>query len=314
MAIQFLNDLSLHGSVILTQDNEDFPENPAIGTIVLKDQVIYAYITIGGLSTWYPFSSKTNSYIHTQGVESTSWLINHGLGTTDTWYQVQDIYGRIMMPAGITPVDENSFYIDFSAAVVGTAIIVGPDTVSAPSVETSLIDVNNGTVVIDSTGIKVNGEYLSNTGGAATVDPTLINAETTARIAADSTLQSTINAEATARIAADATLQAAIDALGASGNEIVSIAASNIDCSLGSFFKKTVSTTTTFSFSNVPASVAYLATVEIVHTSGTINWPPAVTWPDSLAPTLTTGKTHIFNFLTDDGGTTWRGSSLVNYA
>jgi hypothetical protein len=31
------------------------------------------------------------------------------------------------------------------------------------------------------------------------------------------------------------------------------------------------------------------------------------------APTLTTGKTHLFFFVTDDGGTRYRGSALVDY-
>jgi hypothetical protein len=38
-----------------------------------------------------------------------------------------------------------------------------------------------------------------------------------------------------------------------------------------------------------------------------------VVWPGGAAPTLTTGKVHLFMFVTDDGGTTWRASSLINY-
>jgi hypothetical protein len=88
-----------------------------------------------------------------------------------------------------------------------------------------------------------------------------------------------------------------------------------IDCSTGGYFAYTVSSNTTFSFSSVPASgTVYSAILEINHTGGTITWPAAVKWPDNTAPTLTTGKYHLFVFITDDGGTTWRGASLINYA
>ena len=55
-------------------------------------------------------------------------------------------------------------------------------------------------------------------------------------------------------------------------------------------------------------------TLRLVHTSGTITWFSGVIWPGGYAPTLTTAKTHLFIFATDDGGTTWRSSSLINYA
>jgi hypothetical protein len=93
----------------------------------------------------------------------------------------------------------------------------------------------------------------------------------------------------------------------------VAIAASDVDCSLGNYFTKTVNGATTFSFSNAPAAKAYSFTLEITHTSGTITWPASVKWPADTAPTLNTGKTHVLVFVTDDGGSRWRGGSLVNY-
>jgi hypothetical protein len=348
MAINVLSDLALNGSLIVTNNNNTFPDNPQVGTMLLKENVLYAYITVGGLTTWYPFSHKTNSYIHTQGADSSSWLINHGLGTNDVWYQVQDIYGSIIMSSGVTRVDTNSFYINFASATRGVVLVVGPDTVSAPSVETTSINVDNGAVIIDGTGVKVNGEYITSGGGSSAdigpeqtariaADATLqanINAEITARSNADTTLQSNVDAEITARTNADTTLQSSISTLQSSldaeitartnadttlqasltgGTSIVSMGSSTINCSSGTFFQYTVTTNTLIGFSNVPANVAYLATVKITHNSGTISWPNTVKWPSSSDPSLSTGKIHIFNFLTDDGGTTWRGSALVDY-
>ena len=95
-------------------------------------------------------------------------------------------------------------------------------------------------------------------------------------------------------------------------SNIVAVAASDIDCSAGNYFSKT-STGTTFTFSNVPSSRAYAFTLELTHTSGAIGWPGSVQWPGGAAPTLTTGKTHLFTFVTDDGGTRWRGVANINY-
>jgi len=94
---------------------------------------------------------------------------------------------------------------------------------------------------------------------------------------------------------------------------ITAVSALAIDCSTANYFTKTISANSTFTFSNVPASVAYSFTLELTHTSGTVTWPTTVKWPGDTAPTLTTGKTHLFMFVTDDGGTRWRGAYLVDY-
>ena len=91
------------------------------------------------------------------------------------------------------------------------------------------------------------------------------------------------------------------------------VSALDIDCSLGNYFTKTISADSTFTVSNVPSTKAYSFTLELTHTSGTITWFSGVQWPSGTAPTLTTGKTHLFMFLSDDGGTRWRASSLINY-
>ena len=91
------------------------------------------------------------------------------------------------------------------------------------------------------------------------------------------------------------------------------VAALDIDCSLGNYFTKTINANSTFTFSNVPPSRAYSFILELTHTSGNVVWPTAVKFPDDTAPTLTTGKTHLFMFVTDDSGVRWRASSLINY-
>jgi hypothetical protein len=94
---------------------------------------------------------------------------------------------------------------------------------------------------------------------------------------------------------------------------IVAVSALDIDCSAGNYFTKTISGASTFTVSNVPASRSYSFTLELTHTSGAITWFSGVEWPDATAPDLTTGKTHLFMFVTDDGGTRWRAAALVDY-
>jgi hypothetical protein len=88
---------------------------------------------------------------------------------------------------------------------------------------------------------------------------------------------------------------------------------SGINCSLGNYFTATISGDSQVVISGAPSSVAYSFTYEVLHELGAITWPTEVEWPSDTAPSLTTGKTHLFIFVTDDGGSRWRGASLVNY-
>lgn len=100
---------------------------------------------------------------------------------------------------------------------------------------------------------------------------------------------------------------------GAVRSNIVAMAALDVDCSAGNYFTKTINGASTFTFSTAPSSRAFAFTLELTHTSGAVTWPASVRWPGGTAPTLTPGKTHLFTFVTDDGGTRWRGVANINY-
>tara|TARA_B100000902_G_scaffold393625_1_gene448242 strand:- start:149 stop:739 length:591 start_codon:yes stop_codon:yes gene_type:complete len=103
----------------------------------------------------------------------------------------------------------------------------------------------------------------------------------------------------------DGQLRSVVTALGANG--------SGIPCASGNYFTATLSTDSLVYFvAPIPAN-SYSLTYEVEHTGGTISWDTSIEWPASTAPTLTTGKTHLFMFVTDDTGSTWRASSLVDY-
>lgn len=88
---------------------------------------------------------------------------------------------------------------------------------------------------------------------------------------------------------------------------------SGINCNFGNYFTAILSGDTQVVITNPSTSVAYGLTYEVEHQIGTITWPTEVEWPDNTAPTLTEGKTHLFMFVTDDSGTTWRAASLIDY-
>jgi len=94
------------------------------------------------------------------------------------------------------------------------------------------------------------------------------------------------------------------------------VSALDVDCSAGNYFTKAISSNSTFTFSNIPTSgTAYSFTLEVdvTGTSTTITWPASVKWTADTAPSLTDTKTHLFMFVTNDGGITWRGAALVDY-
>jgi len=110
------------------------------------------------------------------------------------------------------------------------------------------------------------------------------------------------------------TIGAGLSVTGPYKENITAIGALDIDCSAGNYFTKTITTgNNIFTFSNVPTGCAYAFTVELTHTGGTAEWPTSVKFPGNTAPTLTAGKTTLFMFITDNGGTRFRGSTLVDY-
>ena len=104
-----------------------------------------------------------------------------------------------------------------------------------------------------------------------------------------------------------------VDVGGSVRTNVITVPALDINCSLGNYFVKTINANSTFTFSNAPASKAYSFIIEIQHQSGTITWPSSVKWPYNRLPTLTTNRTHIFSFITYNGGQSWRGSCNPDY-
>jgi hypothetical protein len=105
-----------------------------------------------------------------------------------------------------------------------------------------------------------------------------------------------------------------LDVAGAYKQAADAVSALDINLSQSNYFTKTINGNSTFTFSNPGNSgVATTFTLELTHTSGTVTWPASVKFPADTAPTLTAGKTHLFMFVTDDGGARYRGAALADY-
>ena len=111
------------------------------------------------------------------------------------------------------------------------------------------------------------------------------------------------------------TIAGGVDVSGAYKGNITVISGTTIDCSLGNYFKKTITGATEFGFSNVPTSCVYAMTLEITcNGSAAITFTgTSVKYPADTAPTLSDGKTQLFTLITDDGGTRWRANTAADY-
>lgn len=100
--------------------------------------------------------------------------------------------------------------------------------------------------------------------------------------------------------------------LDASKSTVNTVSASAVDCAVGSYFIKTASGALTWTVTNVPASGAFSFLLELTNGgTGTQTWFSGIKWPGGTAPTLTTSGVDVLGFITDDGGTTWRGVQLM---
>lgn len=209
--VSVLTNLSIFGSLNFGQNLTAFPlpENTNLGDWVMVNGMVYAYLTVGGISTWYPFSTPSRVYIHRQTVAADTWTVQHGLGTDDIWYQIQNADGQIM-DVGKTKIDLNSFTVDLALAMTGTVIVVAADSINVPMVTALQATFANGVVVINENGIFVNGSKVvteatagTGSGGATAADiadlqayiNSAVAAEAAAREAAIAAIQTLLNSQ-----------------------------------------------------------------------------------------------------------------------
>lgn len=123
--ISILGSLRIKGALALNDDLQSFPANPSVGTITIKGEMLYAYLTLVGITNWYPLIRLPERYVHSQTSPSTTWTIAHNLNKTEVWYQVQDSNGQLMMAGEFIEIDSNSFTLSFSEPSQGKVLVLG---------------------------------------------------------------------------------------------------------------------------------------------------------------------------------------------
>jgi hypothetical protein len=102
----------------------------------------------------------------------------------------------------------------------------------------------------------------------------------------------------------------AIENYGITHNQLGSVSGNvSINLQLGNYVSATLTDTTTFTFSN-PLTSPIASGFVLELTGGgdvTIIWPTSVRWPRGISPELSPGV-DVLVFITDDGGTNWRGT------
>lgn len=89
-------------------------------------------------------------------------------------------------------------------------------------------------------------------------------------------------------------------------------ATETVDLGAGNVHTATLDTNCTFTFSGAVSGLESGFTLVLTQDgtgSRTVTWPGSVAWPGASAPTLATaaGAVDVFVFMTEDGGTNWRG-------
>lgn len=185
-------------------------------------------------------------------------------------------------------------------------------TVSNQATISGLIVQNNATISGTVSGLTITGTNLQGTN----INGVTITVGNNMTVGNNVTVTGTITGTTLNGIYLNVSTQATVSGLIVTGNytqNITAVSALNLDLSTSNYFTKTINADSTFTVSSTPSSKAYSFTLELTHTSGAVTWFSGLEWPGGVAPTLTTGKTHLFMFVTDDGGTRWRGASLINY-
>ena len=243
------------------------------------ESTAYIYYDDGNTAQWVPLTSTAPVSFDTSAIVSGTLPVTRG-GTGTTSFDA----GKIAEGNTEAEVVDTGSDGHFKVTTEGSERIrVGP------AGQLGVAGANYGT----------SGQVLQSGGASATVGwATPVKLDAAQTFTAEQTFNAGVSIDGTYEQTAEA------------------VAALDIDCSTGNFFTKAISSSSTFTFSNVPSSgTAYAFTLEIdvTGTSTTITWPSSVKFPGNTPPTLTDTKTHLFMFVTNDGGATFRGSSLVDY-
>ena len=120
--MQVLSNLQFESSGLALDFLNTFPANPFEGKLALVDGIIYVFATIKNIETWYPLTNQINNFVHTQGINATTWVIDHNLNSSNFTYFAFDKSNNLITGT-FNKVNENQFTLTFPNARSGRAIL-----------------------------------------------------------------------------------------------------------------------------------------------------------------------------------------------
>lgn len=126
--VNLLTKLKVNSGKIAFTNKDQFPINPEEGQLAFVHHMLYVYSLIDNVYTWYPLTTKRNSYVHYQIEPSMNWLIEHNLNSTDVIYFIYDNNNSLMF-ANVNPdtLSLMTFNLIFDELLTGKCIVISSD-------------------------------------------------------------------------------------------------------------------------------------------------------------------------------------------
>ena len=134
--------MRLFGDLSFDTDNGSFPEDPSTNQISLVEGILYVFSSINGVRTWYPLTHKKASYIHTQAIAASEWIVSHNEDTSDYGFFVYDDAGS-MQYANVETIDTNTVKIILSTPTSGKAVMFFDYEITAKSITAGSLNVTS---------------------------------------------------------------------------------------------------------------------------------------------------------------------------
>lgn len=122
--INVYSDLTMKSAAFKLHQFAGFPTNPSLGELTVVDGALFVYTELEGTQQWLPLTNKREFHTHQQETASSTWIVEHNLGTTDFIYAVYDQNNMLQM-ATATPITLDSIQVELTTEMVGKCVVIG---------------------------------------------------------------------------------------------------------------------------------------------------------------------------------------------
>jgi len=122
--INVFSDLNMKSSAFRLHSYAGFPTNPTPGELTVADGALFCYTELEGQLQWLPLTNKREFHTHKQETASSTWLVEHNLGTTDFIFAVYDVNNMLQL-ANATPITVDSIQVELTHEMIGKCVVIG---------------------------------------------------------------------------------------------------------------------------------------------------------------------------------------------